>query len=407
MTRLMKSFSSGGARPISEPRPCSAAHDDVAGLIGGELAGPAVRAAEDDDVARRRVGEPVGDLVDQHPVVLAAGAAVQRGLHRPRRDHVDLRDERLDEEREHQRDDDEDRQFFPERRPAPLAPSALAARTARGRRAAGRSSGDSPARRRWRPGKPARAVVGLLRHGLGGPGEAGRHGGLLHRLGAARSRARPCRRRRAGHRSTCADGRPHEAGDVAVDAARRAVGGRQRVPATVLRAADRVDRGQRMAAAVLRTGGRRRVHGRQRMPAALLRPVPGIRRRAVGNGEAGDVAAVGGGWAARRGRCAAGRGRWRAGARGPCRRRRHPRATVWTAAGRGVRAHRAAPEPRAGPSRTRRFCRAAEAGPAGRRGARGGPRSRRLRRTARGGQDAEGVSRFSLIFAALPRRSRR
>jgi hypothetical protein len=38
--------------------------------------------------------------------------AVQRGLHRPRRDHVDLRDERLDEEREQQRDDDEDRQFF-------------------------------------------------------------------------------------------------------------------------------------------------------------------------------------------------------------------------------------------------------------------------------------------------------
>ena len=144
------------------------------------------------------------------------------------------------------------------------------------------------------PGEACGGVVGLLRHGLGGPGEAGRHGGLLHRLG--RPGAEPGRavvgglgtgpRVRTGART--------RRGDVAVDAARRAVGGRQRVPATVLRAAYRVDRGQRMAAAVLRTGGRRRVHGRQRMPAALLRPAPGIRRRAVGNGEAGDVAAVGG-----------------------------------------------------------------------------------------------------------------
>ena len=154
MTRLMKSFSSGGASPMSDPSPCRARTTTLLGGSAVNSLRPAVGAAEDDDVARRRVAEPVGHLVDQHPVVLAAGAAVQRGLHRSRRDHVDLREERLDEERQHQRDDDEDRQFLPERRPAAPAPAALAARllaVGGGRALVGRFA----ARRRWRPGKPA------------------------------------------------------------------------------------------------------------------------------------------------------------------------------------------------------------------------------------------------------------
>ena len=166
------------------------------------------------------------------------------------------------------------------------------------------------------PGEACGAVVGLLRHGLGGPGEAGRHGGLLHRLG--RPGAEPGRavvgglgtgpRVRTGART--------RRGDVAVDVARRAVGGRQRVPATVLRAADRVDRGQRMAAAVLRTGGRtarpRAATDAGRSAATRPRhPAAGRRER-----RSGRCRGRWSGWAAHRGRCAAGRGRWRAGGAG-------------------------------------------------------------------------------------------
>ena len=125
MTRLTKSFSSGGARPISDPSPCRPRSSGLRRLLDGELAAPAVGSAEDHDVPGLRVAEPVGDLVDEHAVVHAARAAVQRGLHRPRRDDVDLGQERLDEEGQHQRDHDEDRQLAPERRPA--APARLLA----------------------------------------------------------------------------------------------------------------------------------------------------------------------------------------------------------------------------------------------------------------------------------------
>ena len=110
---------------MSDPSPCRPRNSDVRRLLDGELAAPAVGSAEDHDVPGLRVAEPVGDLVDEHAVVHAARAAVQRGLHRPRGDDVDLGQERLDEERQHQRDDDEDRQLAPERRPP--APAGLRA----------------------------------------------------------------------------------------------------------------------------------------------------------------------------------------------------------------------------------------------------------------------------------------
>ena len=118
--------------PDQRPEPLQAAHQRVRRLLDGELAAPAVGSAEDDDVPGLRVAEPVGDLVDEHAVVHAARAAVQRGLHRPRRDDVDLGQERLDEEGQHQRDHDEDRQLPPERRPA--APARLLRPAARRRR---------------------------------------------------------------------------------------------------------------------------------------------------------------------------------------------------------------------------------------------------------------------------------
>ena len=133
-----------------------------------QLSGP----AEHDDVARRRVGEPVADLVDQHPVVVATDAAVQRGLHRAGRDHVDLGQERLDQEGQHQRHHDEQRQLLPERgaTAAPGAPAATrpwaapAWRRVRPRRnhrpAAGAGRG---ARRRRRPASPRGSPRGRFR----------------------------------------------------------------------------------------------------------------------------------------------------------------------------------------------------------------------------------------------------
>jgi hypothetical protein len=70
---------------------------------------------EDDHVAGSGLAEVVRDLVDQHAVAVAAVAAVQRLLHRLRRDHVDPRQERLDQEGEPEGHDHQDRQLFPER----------------------------------------------------------------------------------------------------------------------------------------------------------------------------------------------------------------------------------------------------------------------------------------------------
>ena len=156
MTRLTKSFSSGGASPISDPSPCSAAQQRVRRLLDGELAAPAVGSAEDHDVPGLRVAEPVSDLVDEHAVVHAARAAVQRGLHRPRGDDVDLGQERLDEEGQHQRDDDEDRQLAPERRPP--APARLLRPAARRRRRVAR--GRALRRRRAELTPPPRVAHG-------------------------------------------------------------------------------------------------------------------------------------------------------------------------------------------------------------------------------------------------------
>ena len=55
---------------------------------------PVRRPLEDDHIARLRLGEPVGQLVDHDAIADAAGAAVQRGLHRLRRDEVRPGDER-------------------------------------------------------------------------------------------------------------------------------------------------------------------------------------------------------------------------------------------------------------------------------------------------------------------------
>ena len=156
MTRLTKSFSSGGASPISDPSPCRPRSSGFVGLLDGELAAPAVGSAEDHDVAGLRVAEPVGDLVDEHAVVHAARAAVQRGLHRPRGDDVDLGQERLDEEGQHQRDDDEDRQLAPERRPP--APARLLRPAARRRRRVAR--GRALRRRRAELTPPPRVAHG-------------------------------------------------------------------------------------------------------------------------------------------------------------------------------------------------------------------------------------------------------
>ena len=147
----------------------------------------AVGAAEDDDVARLRVGEAIGHLVDEHPVVVAAGAAVQGRLHRPGRDDVDLRDERLDEERQHQCDDDEDRQFLPERRPSPPTTPAFASlrgsllAVIRGRPLVGR-----PACSATTPPADGLVFDGLLHDGLRGSGDALGHGGRLGRAGTER-----------------------------------------------------------------------------------------------------------------------------------------------------------------------------------------------------------------------------
>src|SRR5690606_27497234 len=75
---------------------------------------PRIGPAENHDVPRTRIGETVSDLVDEDPVRGAPGTAVQRLLHRARRDHVHPGDELLDEKRQYERDDDEDRQLFPE-----------------------------------------------------------------------------------------------------------------------------------------------------------------------------------------------------------------------------------------------------------------------------------------------------
>ena len=191
MIRLTKSFSSGGASPTSEPSCCSPRTSGVARLLDDRTRCSSCPGPRNTTTSPGpRVGEPVGDLVDQHAVVVAAGAAVQRGLHRPGRDDVDLGEERLDQERQHQRDHDEQRQLLPERRPpcavraaacvrrpGPLLVPAGGCRSGDAARAAAvaarRPVGSPPSRtgrrgRRWRSsigGTGAHAVVPCGRAG--------------------------------------------------------------------------------------------------------------------------------------------------------------------------------------------------------------------------------------------------
>ena len=251
ITRLTKSFSSGGARPITDPSSCRPLQQPVRGLRDGELGvAPAVGAAEDDDVAGLRIAEPVAHLVDEHAVVHAAGAAVQGGLHRARGDHVHLGQERLDEEGQQQRDDDEHRQLAPEPRPAaparargpPRSEAAVAARrplVGRPPRAApappdvgvtscGRRLGDRPAPVGPGSARPRRTAVA--------PG-AGRAAGPRRRPPAAPDRevadprSAPTERRAdGGGGARTGRGRPGPAG-----CARRSSGSSGRATATRLR----------------------------------------------------------------------------------------------------------------------------------------------------------------------------
>ena len=116
ITRLTKSFSLGGATPTVPADRAQRLRERVGRLGDGDLRRPGRRPLEHDDVAAARGSrEPVDDLVDQHPVAGAAGAAVQRLLHRAGRDEERLDQERLDQQRQHERDQEQDRQLAPER----------------------------------------------------------------------------------------------------------------------------------------------------------------------------------------------------------------------------------------------------------------------------------------------------
>ncbi|EGJ74458.1 putative signal peptidase [Streptomyces sp. Tu6071] len=72
---------------------------------------PAVRVLEDDHLAARGLrAEPRRELVDEYAVAHLEGV-----LHRAGRDRERLHQERLDDQRQDQGDDDEQRQFLPER----------------------------------------------------------------------------------------------------------------------------------------------------------------------------------------------------------------------------------------------------------------------------------------------------
>src|SRR5690606_2734132 len=103
------------SEPERGPDVLEEARDRITGRVRrGIVLHPRIGPAEDHDVPRTRIGEAVSDLVDEDPVRGAPGTAVQRLLHRARRDHVHPGDELLDEKRQYERDDDEDRQLFPE-----------------------------------------------------------------------------------------------------------------------------------------------------------------------------------------------------------------------------------------------------------------------------------------------------
>ncbi len=91
---------------------------DVVGGAGRLLAAePAARVLEDHDVpALRGAAEPVRRLLDQDPVVLD-----QARLHRLRRDVEGLDEQRLDDDRQHQRDAEQQDRLLPDRQVLLLA----------------------------------------------------------------------------------------------------------------------------------------------------------------------------------------------------------------------------------------------------------------------------------------------
>src|SRR5687767_761496 len=77
--------------PKSDPIPVTASTTGVP-LAVRDLqfhAGPRVGEREHHDVTRRGRTETFGEFVDEDPVVVAAWAPVQRGLHRAARDDID------------------------------------------------------------------------------------------------------------------------------------------------------------------------------------------------------------------------------------------------------------------------------------------------------------------------------
>ena len=112
-------------------------HHEV-GVPGRRARVPRAVPVEDHDVAAVDAADVVDELVDQHPVV-----DLERVLHRPGRDEEGLDRVGLDDDREQQGDDDQDRELAPER---PLPPSAAAGRlaAAAGFASAGGPSGPAP-----------------------------------------------------------------------------------------------------------------------------------------------------------------------------------------------------------------------------------------------------------------------
>src|ERR1700761_7300706 len=119
--------------PLTVTRPCASQQATVSPgkpmtrlmrmCPGRRTRVPRAVPVEDHDVAAVDAADVVDELVDQHPVV-----DLERVLHRPGRYEEGLDRVGLDDDREQQGDDDQDRELAPERPlPAPAAGGWLAA----------------------------------------------------------------------------------------------------------------------------------------------------------------------------------------------------------------------------------------------------------------------------------------
>ena len=191
MTRLTSTSPSGGTKPTSWPNPRIDAQRPGCSAACWSARRPSPGGVEDDDVAGVRVAEVVDRLVDQDAVAGAARAAVQRLLHRLRRDVERLDHEGLDQDRDQDGEHDQRRQL-PPRRLAAAWPGLL---------------GRAPARRRGRVG----AGISGGRSGGGVPPGRRRLGRRVDRAppacGAA-GRAGVGRRRPRDHRVASGSARP-------------------------------------------------------------------------------------------------------------------------------------------------------------------------------------------------------